>query len=73
MTEKKELPSLSADKSIKSERLIPEMVGDSVGCQHDLILKGYEVVCTRCPIGLFVSSYQDYLNLVARVKTVDRK
>lgn len=67
MSNQKELPKLSEDKAIgKSERLIPETIGDSVGCKHDFVLKGYEVVCTKCPIGLFVSSYQDYLDLCSR-------
>lgn len=67
--EKKELPKLSEDKAIsKSERLIPETVGDAVGCQHEFVLKGYEAICTKCPIGLFVHSYQDYLELCSRIK-----
>ncbi len=75
MTERKELPRLSEDKTIQSERLIPETVGEAVGCQHDFVLKGYEVICTKCPIGLFVSSYQDFLSLVKRAKrnVVDKK
>lgn len=64
----KVLPKLSEDKTLKSERHIPETIGNSVGCEHDFILKGYEVICSKCPIGLFVSSYQDYLNLVAKTK-----
>lgn len=68
-SQQKELPKLSEDKAIgKSERLIPETVGDSVGCKHEFVLKGYEAVCTKCPIGLFVHSYQDYLDLTKKME-----
>lgn len=67
-TEKKILPKLSEDKGTKSERHIPETVADAKGCKHDLVLKGYEVVCTKCPLGLFVSSYQDYLDLTKKME-----
>lgn len=66
----KQLPRLSEDKSIKSERIIPETVGEAKGCRHELILNGYEVRCTKCPLGLFVSSYRDYLDLTKRLEKI---
>lgn len=62
------MPKLSEDKKTKSELNTPETIGDAVGCKHELVLKGYEVVCTKCPLGLFVKSYQDYLNLCVKLK-----
>lgn len=70
--EKKELPNLSEDNGIgKKEILIPETIGDSVGCKHELIMKGYEVYCKKCPLGLFVSSYKDYLDLTKKMDVLD--
>ena len=67
MSSQKELPKLSEYRSSRYERHVPETIGESVGCEHDFVLKGYEAMCTKCPIGLFVHSYQDYLDLVKRV------
>lgn len=68
MSNQKELPSLSEDKGTKYERIVPEPFADAVGCQHDFVLKGYEVICTKCPMGLFVRNYQDYIDLCTRAK-----
>lgn len=71
MSSPKELPPLSEEKGSKYERLEPVTVADAVGCQHEFVMKGYEVQCTKCPVGLFVSSYADYVQLTKKLKMVD--
>lgn len=71
--EPKVLPKLSEDKGITSERHIPEIISESVGCQHDFQLKGYEAECQKCGLGLFVRSYQDYLDLTKKMDVLDSK
>lgn len=70
MSSQKELPKLSSDKGIKSERHELEMVSDAVGCNHDFVLKGYEAECTKCSMGLFVRSYKDFLDLTAKTNVL---
>ncbi len=65
---KKELPTLDNDPHITSEVIHPVTVADAVGCDHDFVLKGYEAVCTKCPLGLFVRNYFDYIKLCSKNK-----
>lgn len=67
---KPEIPSLDNDPHITSEVITPVTVADAVGCQHDFVLKGYEVICTKCPLGLYVSSYADFMNLTKKSSVV---
>ncbi len=63
---KPELQTLDNDPHIVSEVIHPVTVADAVGCQHEFVLRGYEVICTKCPIGLYVTSYADFLRLTKK-------